>query len=731
MPFDPDDLNKNNGLGKGPNNPGQDNDDFINSSFAVQFKPGDKSNSVADKIKQGRNDDMDDFDSFKDEFDDFKIDDTISAFKPLVSKEPDKSPFTSGKEEAKTEKSPEIKETEPVKKADSDVPAFPKNGGTFDRKPSDDATKGPDKSNTPVFGSEKDKTNSSVPQKKDEKLFNSGKDLDYATSEHDKNKSPFANATRPSTPRADKKPEVKTYGTVSSGVNAFASENTPEVGKESKAPSPFTIRPTPSPKPSAPKAAAPVQPSKAPVAQQPAAPSFPKAPAAQQPSTPAFPKAPQNHSEKPATPVAPVTHTAPVAAKTQIDKPAQSHLTPAAVKTQNEKPAQAKETPVAAKPQNEKPAQAEDALDAAKEQNEKPAQSHVAPAAVKTQGEKSILPHIAPAAAKVQDEKSSTPAQHTAPAVAKANESKTDSNDKETPVVQQAQRPGEAAKRKTPTLTKPAPTGAAISSIRPEDPRRMLASEKNQASKTASHEKNNISPVDTVKKTRKKKVTKSAKDPGIGGVITLIVIIFAFIAILLVLQNIDKIGAVFGRKTVETLPTIQTATTAATTAETPAATETETTAETTTEETTETTAETTTETTTEAATEETTAETTAATTKKASTGIATKSFSAKPQNFKRTSTGFKYDIVMVNKSGKTASFKKSLKSFNISIVSVPGVKSMSATCLKFKNKGGTWVGTPTKDFSIKPGGKLKITVNCKCGSAAEYYAYNSYNFKYN
>ena len=131
----------------------------------------------------------DDFDSFKDEFDDFEIDDTFNAFKPLeAAKEPAKSPFSSEKESPKAE---------PEKKAESDIPAFPKNGGTFDRKPSDDVSKGPDKSNTPVFGSEKGNTRPAASQKKDEKLFNSGKDLDYATSEHDKNQSPFANPSRP------------------------------------------------------------------------------------------------------------------------------------------------------------------------------------------------------------------------------------------------------------------------------------------------------------------------------------------------------------------------------------------------------------------------------------------------------------------------------------------------------------------------------------------------------
>ena len=51
MPLDPDELNKNN-KGKGPNKPAGGKDDFVGSSFAVQFKPGDKANSVSDKLKE-------------------------------------------------------------------------------------------------------------------------------------------------------------------------------------------------------------------------------------------------------------------------------------------------------------------------------------------------------------------------------------------------------------------------------------------------------------------------------------------------------------------------------------------------------------------------------------------------------------------------------------------------------------------------------------------------------
>jgi len=662
MPFDPDDLNKKNNSGKGSNK--QSNEDFINSSFAVQFKPGDKSNTVSDKLKEGNNV-KDDFDSFKDEFDDFEIDDTISAFKPLGQKE---TPKAEPKEEP-------VK-AEPAKKEESSIPAFPKNGGTFDRKPSDNVSKGPDKSNTPVFGSDKAQTRPAASQKKDEKLFNSGKDLDYATSEHDKDKSPFANAERPSARKADKKPEVKTYGTVSSGVNAFSSANIlddiPEVGAEEKpAPSPFVIRPTPSPKP-------------------------------------AMPKTDTTHH----APKAPAAHTAPAAAKAQNEQ-------------KNEKAAPAPHVaPAAAKAaQNEKSA---------------PAARHTAPAAAKAAEKKEQPAHTAPALAKAAAKDNDKPA-HTAPAAAKAQSEQ--KNEKSAPAAAAAnkpagQRPGEAAKAFTaPTFSRPAPTGAAKESIRPEDPRRMLAVEKSQKTPTApSHPRPGISPVDTVKKTKKKKIAKEPKDPGIGGVITLAVIIVAFVGILLILQNIDKIGAAFGRKPVETLPTIQTTTTAVTT-ETPATTEsaTETTTEATTESTTEetTTAETTTEATTVATTTtEATTATTQSSKKVVNYGIATSKFSSKVANFRTVSGGFKYDVIMVNKSGKTASFKKSLKSVSLSLLTEPAIKSMSSSSLSFKAKNGQWVGTPKRDFSIKPGAKVTITVTVKTYGTAQYYAYRAVNFKY-
>ena len=658
MPIKPDDLNRN----KNGNGNNQDKDDFVSSSFAVQFKPGDKASSVSDKLKGNPKEVEDEFDSFKDEFDDFVFDESVSAFKPIDSEEAVKSAFVPRGGVAPKEVN--VKPDTAAEKKGTDIPAFPKNGGTFDRKPSDDVSKGPDKSNTPVFGSEAGGSKvSAADQKKDEKLFSSGNSLDFATSEHDKNKSDFANAKRPgapvpdevNTPKAEKKPEVKTYGTVSSGVNAFGAKpanNKPEAAKESgNGPSPFVIRPTPSPKP-----------------------AMPKAPEAKQPV-------------KPETP-----HTAPAAAKVQAEKPA--HVAPATAKVQEEKPAHV--APAAAKAQSEKAA-------------------HVAPAAAKAQNEKPA--HVAPAAAKAQNEKA-------APAAAKDDTSA-------------AKRPGEAAKANMPVLSKPAPKGSAIESIRPDDARRTLAVEKSQKpAPSTPHEKPNISPVDTVKKTKKKKVAKAAKDPGIGGIITLAVIIVAFIGILLLLQNLDKIGSVFGRKPVETLPTI---TTKASVTETTEATTTEATTESTTEATTETTTEATTESTTEATTTTTTEATTTttttteeteATTTKKDTGIATKNFKTKITNFRGTSNGFKFDVVLINNASKTASLKKSLKEVSVTLVSSNTIKSVSCSYLKFKKKNGAWVGKPV-DYAMKPGSKITATVTVKTAGKPSFFAYTKSNFKFN
>ena len=167
MPNDPDEFNKFNG-----SNNSDANNDFVDSSFAVQFKPGDKTESVADKLKETK-ENIDkqessinsagglsrfDFtadplkDSFKDEFDDFEFDSSISAFKPLGNTSPADKPFETKPAAPAASAVPAAKpfESKPAPAAAPAVPAskpfeskpsapvstepvFPKNGGTFDK----------------------------------------------------------------------------------------------------------------------------------------------------------------------------------------------------------------------------------------------------------------------------------------------------------------------------------------------------------------------------------------------------------------------------------------------------------------------------------------------------------------------------------------------------------------------------------------------------------------------
>ena len=100
MPNDPEDFNKFNSANKPDGK-----DDFVDSSFAVQFKPGDKTESIADKLKETKENiekqssinqpsgssrfDFNSEDTFKDklsdEFDSFEFDSSISALRSAIS----------------------------------------------------------------------------------------------------------------------------------------------------------------------------------------------------------------------------------------------------------------------------------------------------------------------------------------------------------------------------------------------------------------------------------------------------------------------------------------------------------------------------------------------------------------------------------------------------------------------------------------------------------------------
>ena len=266
MAFDPNENNN----GFGPNGGMDPNDDFIDSSFAVQFKPNDPVGSVSDKLKQTSypKDDYDDGfeDEFKDEFDNFEFDASITAFKPLNPQpESDKPAFGAAAPEVKADPKTSAPEevafapfgtpkakTEPEKPAEPAKPAFaplnkapeapaeppkpafaplnkaPEKPAEPAKSPFASANKAPEKPAEPKkspFAAKTEPAKSPFAPKNDtpaptvddipefkpadlefnsfgkeskkedlpgDKIFEKGSDLDFATSEQDKHKSPFA-----------------------------------------------------------------------------------------------------------------------------------------------------------------------------------------------------------------------------------------------------------------------------------------------------------------------------------------------------------------------------------------------------------------------------------------------------------------------------------------------------------------------------------------------------------
>ena len=133
MPNDPEDFKNQNGM----NNP--DQDDFVGSSFAVQFKPGDKTGSVSDKLKESKenlekkNDNTSGGsqystpdNGFRDEFDDFEFDASISAFKPFKAPEPEPAPAKPEEPKPVDTKPVEAKPVETAPAVNNSDPVFPK-----------------------------------------------------------------------------------------------------------------------------------------------------------------------------------------------------------------------------------------------------------------------------------------------------------------------------------------------------------------------------------------------------------------------------------------------------------------------------------------------------------------------------------------------------------------------------------------------------------------------------
>ena len=759
MPNDPEDFNKINGI----NNP-DNKDDIIDSSFGVRFKPGDKTESIADKLKETKENiekkttetasagtsrfdpsSSDGFkDSFKDEFDNFEFDSSISAFKPFNAPQQTEAP--------KSAPIPEALKPKPA----SNEPVFPKDGGTFDKPAFTAKAPEPPKEALPKFNEIDSKPDSAKPA--NDKFFNSGNGLDFATSEHDKKTSPFANAEKPEQPKAANidipgtdKPSAPAAAPAKP-VNPFASSAPATEAKPAqKAPEapkgqPAGYRPHPSASMTnlfttptqatmnaekafaefldddfKPSTQAPISPFKS-VAQ--------KAPAAPAPSAPAPAPAKPVEPAKPAAPVAPakpvesVKPEAPVAPAKPVEPARPAAPVAPAKPVEPARPA----APVApAKPVE--PAKAAAVTGAAVTAAAATAAAATAPKAVDTvKAPAETAQPQRPAASAPKAETQAPKAEAAAPQAP-------------------AQRPGASNSKPAPAPA-PGPQTAQNAPYSPFEAKGKQPVAATRGVSHASHQDKTISPVTTVKKSKKKvKEPKSAKDPGLAGLITFLVIIVLAIGILWVLDNTSGIRAFFGKKTIETIPTVSTeatteksveTTTEATTTVTEAttttteatteATTTTTEATTTTTEATTTTTEATT-TTTEATTTTTEATTVAVDTAETAEGSCVTAINTKLTKFKTMDKGFKFTMELTNTSNTTCSLPKSLNYLDMKFFCNSTITEVSSECFTFsaKKDGVSFRGTP-KEVTIKPRATYSFTVYVYTKENVSSYGYKTAYF---
>ncbi len=658
MLFDPNENNNNES--KSGENPISDNDDLVDSSFAVSFKSNDPVNTVEGKLKENK-DNLDD--GFKDEFDDFEFDSSISAFKPLNNADAPKeekaetsfAPFkmAEGVQSKKPEAKPEAVKTEeaakmpepsaPVNEAKpaSPAPSFPKDNGTFEV---DNKAKAVPAEAAPVFDdNDKDLMdfgglNTEDPSK--DKLFNSGNDLDFATSESNKPKSPFAQKPQTQAPQAKPAPSkaedkaIETFGKVNSGMDAF---KTPEAKPQEKVmpKAPYRPQPSAAQKPAAPVSKeAPVEkkPEASPVAPAAAAESKPEAKAPVKPEVKA--SAPASNIQKPETAAKPAP---------QSNSGRVLNATPA-----THRPGAGGESRPAASP---RPAPAKRPTNPAFE-NAAARQERNAEAAKKAQ-----LDH--------EQQKKITPV---TPAVNK----KRRKSDK--PV----REPGKGG-----VITLAVIIVLFIGILWVLDNTEKLAGLFNG--------KKNVETVPTrIEQTEESETTAVPSE------------------------------------TTAAPETSETTTTETTTATTEATTETsETTTEATTEATT--TEATTTATTTEATTTTTTtaeATTTTTTASSSTGGVKVTNFKTKLNHFSTTAGGFKFDITLTNKSDKDASLTLSLKEVDITIRSDAEITDVTCDQFTFTSSGNNkYVGVPN-DIMIPAGETVTYTVYVSTSSSVSHYGYD-------
>ena len=673
MEFDPNE-NKN---GFGPNGGMDPNDDFIDSSFAVQFKPNDPAGSVSDKLKQNSNpsNDYDDGfeDEFKDEFDNFEFDSSISAFKPLAPQpESEKPAFSAKPEEKAPETKDEVKPEEPAKPAFAPVnkepekPAFAPFGKAPDKPESKDkpaepvkpafapANKAPEKAagvdDIPEFKPQDLEFNSFGKDNKDSKdlpgnkIFEKGNDLDFATSEQGKATSPFAGGK----PEAkDAKDEgIKTFGTVASGVDAFKKTEAPAEPKKPEAkPSPFTapVAPAAKAEPAKPAQSAfakpaekkspfgkPFSPKPSPSVHFDSGKPEDKAPAKAEVKAPVV----EEKKDIPAAGIAAGAAAVGAAAGVAAAKAAEpkAPVAPAAPvakeapKTAPVAPAApaAKEAPAHTAPAANINAPKAPAAPVAPARHEEPVKhadqakrpvSNTGMAAASERAPKEA-PKAAPAAPAAKEAPKAAPA---AP-VNKLNTADGKADAKlDNSVKPDTKRPAPRGTPQQPAIPPRKPAAPAANNTAAQNA--FERNERKAASKAVPHDNHKqITGVTPVAKSKSKsKPVKESRSPGIAGVITLVCVMLAFVGVLWILSNTDKISSLFGGSSIvslsETKKEKETETEKITTATSEESEEPE---ETTTEKVVETTTETTeqtTEETTEATTEETTKETTEETTK--------------------------------------------------------------------------------------------------------------------
>ena len=706
MPNDPEEFKNSNSANNA------DKDDIIDSSFAVQFKPGDKTGSVSEKLKETRESlekGFDPFkkdysntfkDSFKDEFDDFEFDSSISAFKPLGS--------TNAPAATPAPAPAPAEETKPV----SNAPVFPKDGGTFDKPATPAAAPEVSKDAVPNFND----MGKVQAKPSDEKKFTSGNGLDFATSEHDKKTSPFMNAEKPDIPAPDgvdipraEKPApapapaaapaaAKTEPAKQKPIPPSAKPQTQQAGGYRPYPSATTGDDfkKPNTETAEPKKEEAVKPAEAPKpveTAKPAAPAAPVKPTAAPAPAPAPAKPVSN--EAPHRPAAAATTAAAATAAKPAPAPAPAPVKPA------EAPAPA---PAPAKPvSNEAP--------------HRPAAKPAAPVsapAPQAAAKPAATPAPAPAPAPAK------PAAAPAPAPAPAKPAAAPA-----PFVEQKSRPG------TSTAGSAQKPNEVYSPFEPKG-KQPVAATRGVANntQTASHDNKVIQPV-TIKKKEKK-----SKDPGLIALITFLAIILVAVGVLWLLGNRDDLQGLFGKKQLETISTVtektedtEATTTESTTVETTTeatTTTTEATTEattTTTSETTEATTTTTEETTTEETTEATTTETSAKKTTSNTEGVAVNDFGTRITNFSSTAGGFKFDIELKNKSNCTASLPKSLNGLDIKFFCDAEITDVTSDGMTFEGSDYSFRGTPAS-VTVAPGETYTFTVYVSTDSGVSSYGYS-------